>query len=118
MDTLPRCCTPATGPTISAGDAERLAATLKAIADPTRLRLIGLLANGDELCVCDFVEPLGVSQPTVSHHLKKLTDAGILSRRKEGRWVHYRLVPERVEEIAAAVSPDLNIHRAASAQPA
>lgn len=117
MDTLPRCCTPTAGPTISTEDAERLAVTLKAIADPTRLRIIGLLAGGDELCVCDFVEPLGISQPTVSHHLKTLADAGIVARRKEGRWVHYRLVPERVEAIAAAVSPDPVVHQPAPAQP-
>lgn len=75
---------------------------LKAIADPVRLRLISMLSQVDERCACDFVDSLGVSQPTVSHHLKVLADSGILSRRKQGRWVFYRL--ERTELAALSHS--------------
>ena len=80
-------------------EAEQLAAAFRAIADPTRLRLISLLASAPngEACVCDLVEPLGLSQPTVSHHLKLLFEAGLLARDKRGLWVYYRLVPERLQ---------------------
>jgi ArsR family transcriptional regulator len=105
MYELPRCCAPTSDAALDITSATVLAATLKAIADPVRLRIISLLSAHEELCVCDFVEPLGVSQPTVSHHLRTLTEAGILSRRKDGRWAHYRLVTERVAEIAASLSP-------------
>ncbi len=105
MSELPRCCTPATEPALDVASAAQLAVALKAIADPVRLRIISLLSLHEELCVCDFVEPLGVSQPTVSHHLRTLTEAGILSRRKDGRWAHYRLVTERVADLAAALTP-------------
>ena len=95
-------CAPLTREAISAQDAEKLARTLKAIADPARLRLISLVAAHEdaEACVCDLTEPLGLGQPTVSHHLKILVDAGIFSRDKRGTWAYYRLVPGALDSIA------------------
>lgn len=82
--------------------AEKLARALKAVADPARLRLISIVASHEsgEACVCDLTEPLGLGQPTVSHHLKILVDAGILSREKRGTWAYYRLVPGALESLA------------------
>jgi len=97
------CCAPLTRETISAADAEAFARRLKALADPVRLRLVSIVAasEGHEACVCDLIEPVGLSQPTVSHHLKILTEAGFLSRSKRGTWAYYRLVPGALEAAAA-----------------
>mgnify|MGYP001157885808 CR=1 FL=1 len=83
--------------------AEAGAALLKAVADPARLQLLSLIrsSEGGEACVCDLTAPIGLSQPTVSHHLKVLTDAGILERDKRGTWAWFRIVPERLAEIAS-----------------
>jgi ArsR family transcriptional regulator len=83
--------------------AEALALLLKAVADPTRLQLLALIraAENGEACVCDLTEPLGLTQPTVSHHLKVLTDAGLLTRDKRATWAWYSLVPEALAQIAA-----------------
>ena len=91
----PACCAPLTREPITTSEAEQLAVTLKALADPTRLRLLSIVAasEGQEACVCDLTEPVGLSQPTVSHHLKVLTEAGFLSRSKRGTWAYYRLQP-------------------------
>ncbi len=97
------CCAPLTRETITAADAETFARRLKALADPVRLRLVSIVAasQGQEACVCDLVEPVGLSQPTVSHHLKILTEAGFLSRSKRGTWAYYRLVPGALDAVAA-----------------
>jgi len=91
------CCSPVIGSTMSAEDAERTARTLKALADPTRLRLrlLSIIAahDGGEACVCDLTAPVGLSQPTVSHHLKVLAEAGFVTREKRGVWAYYTLVP-------------------------
>ena len=102
------CCAPVTGTPITIEQAEQLAGLLKAIAEPTRLRLLSLVAahEGQEACVCDLTDPVGLSQPTVSHHLKVLVDAGLLTREKRGVWAYYRLVPERLAQAAAAL--DIN----------
>jgi ArsR family transcriptional regulator len=94
--TVAACCAPLSEEPLTAGDAERLAAALKVIADPARLRLLSLIqAQQDrEACVCNLQEPLGLSQPTVSHHLKVLVDAGLLEREQRGRWAYFRVVPE------------------------
>jgi ArsR family transcriptional regulator, arsenate/arsenite/antimonite-responsive transcriptional repressor len=101
------CCAPLTRETITAADAEVFARRLKALADPARLRLVSIVAasEGQEACVCDLIEPVGLSQPTVSHHLKILTEAGFLSRSKRGTWAYYRLVPGSLD---AAASPLLS----------
>jgi len=88
-------------------DAEDLAGLFKAIADPARLRLLSLIAAqpSGEACVCHFMKPLGLSQPTVSHHLRILHEAGLLARERRASWVYYRIVPERVAELRGALAP-------------
>lgn len=100
------CCEPVTVAALDQPSAEVLAKSLKAIADPARLRLISLVAahDGQEACVCDLQEPLGLSQPTVSHHLKVLVDAGILHREKRGTWAYFSLVPGALESVAALLT--------------
>ena len=104
-DLAAACCSPAVGDVISADQAESLATALRAIADPTRLRLISMVAahDGGEACVCDLTEPVGLSQPTVSHHLKILVEAGILIREQRGKWAYYTLQPDRLQAIADLV---------------
>jgi ArsR family transcriptional regulator len=106
------CCASVLRGPLGQDEAERLAAALKVVADPTRLRLLSLLAShpGGEACVCDLVAPLDLSQPTISHHLKVLHDAGLLARARRGAWVYYRLLPERLQLLrdalgAPAVAP-------------
>ncbi len=96
------CCALGGGP-LSAEEAEHLSARLKALSDPTRLRLLSHIAAGGcgDVCACDLAEPLGISQPTVSHHMKKLVDAGLLTRRQRGRWAHYSVVPSAFAELRA-----------------
>lgn len=85
-------------------DADQLAAWFGVLADATRLRLIGLIADSGEACAaCDLVEPLGVSQPTVSHHLKVLRETGFVESKKDGRWVYYSVVPERLEALGRVI---------------
>lgn len=86
------CCPPLSREPLSQAMAERIAPMLKALADPVRLRLLSLVAshNGGEACVCDLNEAFDLSQPTISHHLKVLHDAGLLEREKRGVWVYYR----------------------------
>ena len=102
------CCSPA-GPAMSAEDAERTARTLKALADPARLRLLSIIAahDGGEACVCDLTEPVGLSQPTVSHHLKVLAEAGFVTREKRGVWAYYTLVPGAVRALTAHLGEHL-----------
>ena len=99
------CCAPVLAGALSDGDAEDLAAAFKVLADPVRLRLLSLIASTDEACACDLVEPLERSQPTISHHLSVLTEAGLLTREKRGKWAWYRVVPERLEGLRNALSP-------------
>ena len=104
---LAACCTPLTRQPLSAADAERLAAVLKAVAVPARLRLLSMIYahEGGEACVCELTEPLGLSQPTVSHHLKVLVDAGLVSRDKRGVWAYYRAVPGVLAALGAVFAP-------------
>jgi ArsR family transcriptional regulator len=91
---------------LTADRAASLATLLKALADPTRLRLVSLVAahEGGEACVCELTEPLGLTQPTISHHLKVLIDAGILTRDKRGVWAYYALVPGALDAVAALLT--------------
>jgi ArsR family transcriptional regulator len=100
------CCTPLLREPISAGQADDFARLLKALADPTRLRLVSMVAahEGGEACVCELTEPLGLTQPTISHHLKILVDAGIFTRDKRGVWAYYALVPSALDAISAVLS--------------
>lgn len=93
---------PLAGKPIEAFDADHLAATLKALADPVRLRLLSIIysAPGGEACVCELLEPVALSQPTVSHHLRILTAAGLLTREKRGVLAYYRVVPSAIAAIA------------------
>jgi ArsR family transcriptional regulator, arsenate/arsenite/antimonite-responsive transcriptional repressor len=120
LDLLPvsspaACCTPATSAAISEQDAVQLARTLKALADPARLRLLSLIAahDGGEACVCDLVEPVGLAQPTVSHHLKVLTDAGLITREKRGVWAYFTLVPGALESVTRHLGTHLTAGGAA-----
>ena len=99
---LANCCSPVIGQVMTTSQAETLATALKAVADPVRLRLISLVAahQDGEACVCDLTDPVGLSQPTVSHHLKILVDAGIFSRDKRGVWAYYALRPAALQALA------------------
>ena len=105
---LAACCTPVTDDVLSEDDAEELASVLKVLADPARLRLLSMVAAAEpgEACACDLVEPLGRSQPTVSHHLSLLVDAGLLTREKRGRWAWYRVVPAQLAAVRRALGGD------------
>jgi ArsR family transcriptional regulator, arsenate/arsenite/antimonite-responsive transcriptional repressor len=100
------CCIPLVREPITASQAADLARLLKALADPTRLRLVSILAahEGGEACVCDLTEPLGLTQPTISHHLKVLVEAGICTRDKRGVWAYYTVVPSALNAIAAVLT--------------
>ncbi len=106
MDVKPieTCCAPLLEVALSADAADDLAAAFRVLSDPGRLRLLSMIASSDEACACDLVEPLGKSQPTVSHHLAVLTEAGLLSREKRGKWAYYRIVPERLAVLRDALS--------------
>lgn len=101
------CCAPVLHARIAKADAEELATAFRAIADPARLRLLSFLAAqpGEEACVCHLLKPLGLSQPTVSHHLKVLFDAGLLGKERRGSWVYYRILPERMAALRDALAP-------------
>jgi len=95
------CCGPLAAPTLSDGEAQATAEVFKALADPARVRIVNVLAtSGEPVCVCNLIEPLGLSQPTVSHHLKKLTEAGLLEREQRGKWAYFSLRPEATEKLA------------------
>jgi ArsR family transcriptional regulator, arsenate/arsenite/antimonite-responsive transcriptional repressor len=104
---LADCCSPVVRNVISPAEAQTLAAGFKALADPARLRLISLVAAHAEAeaCVCELTEPVGLSQPTVSHHLKILVDAGILAREQRGKWAYYRLLPDTLDILAELITP-------------
>src|SRR6478609_6696542 len=96
------CCAPLTRDAMTQSQAADRAKSLKALAAPARRRLISIIAasEGQEACVCDLTEPLNIGQPTVSHHLKVLTDAGFVTRTKRATWAYYKLVPGAIDAIA------------------
>src|SRR3954469_18439265 len=98
------CCAPLQAAPLAEDEAAELAKVFAALGDPVRLRLLSLVAAADEVCSCDLESPLGKSQPTVSHHTKALADAGLITGEKRGRWVYWRLVPERLEQLRGALS--------------
>jgi ArsR family transcriptional regulator len=98
------CCRPLAAPTLSDGEAEATAALFKVLADPARVRIVNVLARSDgPVCACEFEPTLGLAQSTVSHHLKKLTDAGLLEREQRGKWAYFSLVPEAAARLAGIV---------------
>ena len=99
------CCPPLLDSPLDAGGAEMLAGAFRVLGDPARLRLLSMIGAhaGGEVCACELVEPLGLSQPTVSHHLKVLHDGGLLEREKRGTWVFYRISPQPLEALRTAL---------------
>jgi ArsR family transcriptional regulator len=95
------CCAPLAAPVLSDQEAAATAELFKALADPARVRIVNLLATAREpVCACNLNEPVGLSQPTVSHHLKKLVDAGLLEREQRGKWAYFSLKHDAVEKLA------------------
>lgn len=103
------CCSPLTSQPLDRDQAERIAPLLKAMADPVRLRLLSLVAAhaGGEACVCDLNDAFDLSQPTISHHLKVLHEAGLLDRSKRGTWVYYSVRTEALADLAALIGGGL-----------
>jgi len=96
------CCAPLATPLLGEAEAAATAELFKALADPARVRIVNVLATSREpVCVCELIEPLGLAQPTVSHHLKKLLDAGLLDREQRGKWAYFSLKRDAVEKLAA-----------------
>ena len=105
VPTADACCAPLAESPLAADEAQELAGRLKALADPARLRLVSLLLASEEqeACTCDLTEPLGLSQPTVSHHLKKLAEAGLVVGERRGVWTYYRVVPDALSALAGVL---------------
>ncbi len=101
------CCAPLAGGELDAAEARRLARMFKALADPTRVRLLSLIAAQPpgEACICDLTAPVELSQPTVSHHMKRLVEAGLVNREQRGKWAYYTLRPETLELLSEALRP-------------
>lgn len=97
------CCTPLTAAPLDEGEAAELGRVLAALADPVRLRLVSLVIANGRVCSCDLEEPLGRSQPTISHHVKVLSDAGLITGEKDGRWTWWSAVPERLAQVRTAL---------------
>jgi len=97
------CCPSVLAAPLSEAEADDLAKVFGALADPVRLRLLSLIAEAGEICSCDLLEPLGKSQPTISHHTKALAEAGLITGEKQGRWVWWRVVPSRLQALRAAL---------------
>jgi ArsR family transcriptional regulator len=106
MKSLPlvgACCAPGAEP-IAADAAEALAARFKALADPTRVAIVNRLAGSGEVCVCELVDEFELSQPTISHHLRLLREAGLVDAERRGTWAYYRLVPEAIDGLRVALA--------------
>jgi ArsR family transcriptional regulator len=102
----PACCTPMVREPLSEADARALAASFKALSDPVRLRLLSLIASfeGGEACVCDLTGPFDVSQPTISHHLKVLREAGLIDSERRGTWVYYWVLPGALARLGSLLA--------------
>jgi ArsR family transcriptional regulator, arsenate/arsenite/antimonite-responsive transcriptional repressor len=97
------CCAPLSAAPLAESEAVELAKVFAALSDPVRLRLLSLVASRGEVCSCDLELPLGKSQPTISHHTRALAEAGLLAGEKRGRWMMWRVVPERLTAMRAAL---------------
>jgi ArsR family transcriptional regulator len=102
-DSVDVCCPSLVAEPLATADAEDLAQVFAALSDPVRLRLLSLVAQAGEICSCDLQDPLGKAQPTISHHTKVLAEAGLLTGEKRGRWVWWRIVPERLAALRTAL---------------
>jgi ArsR family transcriptional regulator len=98
----PLCCAPDT-PAMPRADADRLAETFKALADPTRVAIVNRLSAAETVCVCDLTSAFKLSQPTISHHLRVLREAGLVESERRGTWAYYRLVPESIDQLRAVL---------------
>ncbi len=98
------CCASVLAAPLDQRAAENLAGMFAALSDPVRLRLLSLIADAGEVCACDLLEPLGKSQPTVSHHTKVLAEAGLITGERRGRWVWWSVIPERLGEMRDALA--------------
>ncbi len=98
------CCAPLLAEPIADADAVDLARVFAALSDPVRLRILSLIATGGEVCSCDLEEPIGKSQPTISHHTKALAEAGLIAGEKRGRWMFWTVVPARLAAVRAVLS--------------
>ena len=100
------CCSPVTGGVLDDDQAEQLAHAFKALGDPTRVKLLSLIAAAEtgEACICDLTGPVGLSQPTVSHHMKLLADAGLVTREQRGKWAYYRVVDDAFDALADSLA--------------
>src|SRR3954454_18974956 len=106
-DDLDACCSPVTSGIVGDDAAETLARAFKALGDPTRVKLLSMMAAAPdgEACICDMTEPVGLSQPTVSHHMRLLVEAGLATRDQRGRSAYYRVVPDALASLAGALTP-------------
>jgi ArsR family transcriptional regulator len=96
------CCAPLAAPVLSEEEAEATAELFKALGDPSRVRIVNVLATaGEPVCACNLYEPVGLTQPTVSHHLKRLVEVGLLEREQRGKWAYFSLKRDAVEKLAA-----------------
>ena len=100
---ITNCCGPVLAAPLDEDAADELAAAFKVVAEPVRLRLLSLIAQAGEICSCDLVLPIGKSQPTISHHLSVLTDAGLVHREKRGKWAWYSVAPDRLAVLRDAL---------------
>jgi ArsR family transcriptional regulator len=109
VQTIEVCCAPVLAEPLTPEAAEELAAGFKVLSDPVRLRILSLIATapGREVCACDLTEPVGRSQPTVSHHLSILADAGLLTREQRGKWAWFRVVPEKLAVLRQALETEV-----------
>ncbi|HET7013911.1 MAG TPA: metalloregulator ArsR/SmtB family transcription factor [Streptosporangiaceae bacterium] len=105
MTTVGSCCSAPVREPIGEAQASHLASVLKALADPVRLRLVGLIAasDGGEACVCDLAEAFNLSQPTISHHLKVLRLAGLINSERRASWMYYSMVPGAIKALTSAL---------------
>ncbi len=106
-DDLAACCSPVTSGVLEVEAAKRLARLFKALGDPTRVRLLSIIAarpNG-EACVCDLTDPVGLAQPTVSHHMKQLVEVGLVTREQRGKWAYFAVVPSTLALLSKALDP-------------
>jgi ArsR family transcriptional regulator len=98
-DDVVSCCSPLVDEAMSEVEAHDMARIFGALSDPARLRMLSMIASEDEVCSCALEEPLGKSQPTISHHTRVLSEAGLITGEKRGRWIWWRVVPERLQEV-------------------
>ena len=101
LETPIACCVPLGAPTLSDEEAEATAQLFRALGDPARVKILNLLASCDAICGCDLVEPTGLAQPTVSHHLRKLVESGLVAREQRGKWAYFTLKRDAVAKLAA-----------------